>query len=236
MRIVTWNCSGAFRKKHKLLEEFDADLLIIQECEDPARSTSAYSEWAGNHLWVGENKNRGLAVFARNGSSIADLEWNNQGLQLFLPCLVNGNLTVLAVWTKQANSPTFKYIGQLWKYLQVHGEKLATGNVIVAGDFNSNTTWDVWDRWWNHSDVVKELDAMGIKSLYHEIKKEVQGKETTPTLFLHRKQERPYHIDYAFASTHLFDSSSEINVGSSEKWLQYSDHMPLLFEIGETRR
>jgi len=50
MKIVTWNCNGALRKKYQLLEEFDADLLIIQECEDPDRSTAEYKEWADNFL------------------------------------------------------------------------------------------------------------------------------------------------------------------------------------------
>ena len=50
--------------------------------------------------------------------------------------------------------------------LRVNKDKLNT--TIIAGDFNSNTKWDEWDRWWNHSDVVNELKELGIKSLYHK--------------------------------------------------------------------
>lgn len=88
----------------------------------------------------------------------------------------------------------------MWKYLQLHKDKLKDKKVIIAGDFNSNAIWDKWDRWWNHSDVVKEFEELGIKSLYHHLTNEKQGKETKPTFYLQRKLEKPYHIDYIFIS------------------------------------
>jgi hypothetical protein len=36
LRIVSWNCAGGLRKKWHALAEFNADLLVIQECENPA--------------------------------------------------------------------------------------------------------------------------------------------------------------------------------------------------------
>ena len=40
MRIVTWNCNGAFRKKYSRLKIDDKypDILVIQECENPELS------------------------------------------------------------------------------------------------------------------------------------------------------------------------------------------------------
>jgi len=63
MKIFTWNCSGAFRKKYRALDELDADVLIIQECENPAESTQLYRQRANNHLWTGENRNKGTSAF-----------------------------------------------------------------------------------------------------------------------------------------------------------------------------
>ena len=101
---------------------------------------------------------------------------------------------------------------------------------ICIGDLNSNTCWDVWDRWWSHSDVVKELKDLGLGSVYHVTRSEDQGKELTPTFFMNRKLNKPYHIDYAFISQLLLQGAS-VDVGHPEKWLEYSDHMPLIVQI-----
>ena len=138
MRIVNWNCNGALRKKLHLLDSLDADIHIIQECEDPLQSKDiAYKQWANNHLWTGDNKNKGLAVFAKDPISIERIKIDSGSLQLFLPFRAN-EIFFLAVWTKEANSPTFKYIGQLYKWLQLHKATIPRKNSIVIGDLNSN--------------------------------------------------------------------------------------------------
>lgn len=64
MKIVTWNFAGAFRRKCQVLESaYQPDLMVVQECEDPARSTKSFKDWAGDHLWLGETKNKGIGIF-----------------------------------------------------------------------------------------------------------------------------------------------------------------------------
>ena len=232
MRIVSWNCNGALRKKLDPLLKLNADIYIVQECEDPSQcKDSHYVAWAENYLWSGKNKHKGLGVFCRKDILLTPLAWEAYDLESFLPCKINDTITLLAVWTRQANSPTFGYIGQLWKYLQMHKAKLPASQAMLCGDLNSNTCWDVWDRWWNHSDVVKELKQVGIESLYHLQIGEQQGKESQPTFCMYRKEDRTYHIDYAFLSKDLI-SSAELSIGKSEDWLEFSDHMPVIFTIG----
>lgn len=230
LKILTWNCGGAFRKKFNNISNEDADIYIIQECEDPARSNDEiFRKWATNYLWVGENKNKGLGVFAANGIEIENLYWDTEGLKYFIACRVNDKFNLVAAWCHGANSPTFGYIGQLWKYLQIH--KLKLGDSIIAGDFNSNAIWDKWDRWWNHSDVLRELLELNIESLYHKFYNEEQGKESQPTFYLQRNLNKPYHIDYIFGSTDFANSIRNFTVGNADSWLELSDHMPVVMTV-----
>lgn len=244
MKIMTWNCNGALRKKCHSLDCFDADILVIQECEDPAQSTQAYRSWAGDFIWIGESKNKGIGVFPRKGHSVKQLNWygsftipglrskspsltwNTGELKLFLPFRIDNDITALAVWTKGREDQIFGYMGQLWKYLQIHHSELSNERTIVIGDFNSNVQWDKPDRWWSHSDTVTELEAIGLRSLYHFQSSETPGQESKPTLFLQRKREKPYHIDYAFLSHDLLHSAS-IELGKYTDWIGLSDHVPL---------
>lgn len=231
MRIVSWNCNGALRRKLGALEALKADVYVIQECEDPARATDAkYKAWAGNYLWVGTNKNRGLAVFAKAGISLKGIALDAGKLELFIPCLIADRISLLAVWTRHANSPNFRYIGQLWKYLQQHREFLRQKEAVLIGDLNSNTIWDEWDRWWNHSDVVRELEQLGLKSLYHHQRGEEHGKEKSHTFFMYRRKAKPYHIDYTFLSEPILKKAA-IELGCPNDWLPHSDHVPLIVDF-----
>lgn len=234
MKIVTWNCNGALRKKFEVLSQLDADIYIIQECENPIESQHPkYNHWAENHLWTGDSKNKGLGIFAGEHIKLKKIDWSNtykdHSVKYFLPCSVDEEFDLLGVWTHQNNSPNFGYIGQLWKYLQVNKKNFKT--ILIAGDFNSNTIWDEWDRWWNHSDVVKELKETGIESLYHRFTGEQQGQESQPTLYMYRNIQKPYHIDYMFAAQKLISILRNVEVRRVEKWLQISDHLPLICEF-----
>jgi exonuclease III len=104
-------------------------------------------------------------------------------------------------------------------------------DTIVLGDFNSNTIWDQRDRWWNHSDVVNILSSFNLVSLYHLINQEEQGNESLKTFYLYRKKEKGYHIDYVFIPEVYLNQVTNFEVGTYEKWIELSDHTPLIFSI-----
>lgn len=239
MRIITWNCNGAFRKKFGEIQALNADIYIIQECENPAETKmQEYKDWASNHIWIGDNKNKGLGIFARNGVDIVRLNWSDifkdHRVKYFLPCRVDNKFDLVGIWTHKNKSPNFGYIGQLWKYLQVNKSKL--NHTILAGDFNSNKIWDQWDRWWNHSDVVRELSEIEIKSAYHVFSKEEQGKESVSTLCFRKDKTKTYHIDYLFAPTQFLKKLDTVEIGEIEVWLKYSDHMPLICDFKDDNK
>ena len=235
MQITTWNANGKFREKFQDIARLESDIYIIQECEDPNHAKGEYKKWATNAAWIGKVKHKGLGIFARASIKLQRLEWIDNDIQSFLPVRINNQFNLIGVWTK--HSKEHRYIGQAWKYLQLHAERMAVGPVVFCGDFNSNKIWDKPHRNWNHSDVVRELASINIISLYHVKTGEEQGEESADTLYLQKNVEKPYHIDYAFCSRDLIDAKGILlNIGSHKDWLSLSDHMPVTFNIDSPPR
>ena len=79
MRLVTWNCNGRLRDKASAIKQLDADVYIIQECENPIESRhKEYIKRANNYLWIGDTKNKGLGVFAKPEIELQKLDWTNE--------------------------------------------------------------------------------------------------------------------------------------------------------------
>ncbi|HOB14988.1 MAG TPA: endonuclease/exonuclease/phosphatase family protein [Novosphingobium sp.] len=231
MRIVTWNCNGAFRRKLERVDALQADVLVIQECEDPLIHGGSYRDWAGSYAWLGENKHKGIGVFARNNRNLELLDWTSKGHELFLPTRVDGLIDVVGVWTQESKSRERSYVRQFWHYLQLHEKSLGEDS-IICGDFNSNAIWDRPNLPGNHTDCINLLKERGFVSLYHMIKGERHGEEETPTFYLYRHEERPYHIDYVFAHNEKIQKSHVgFEVGQPQDWLPFSDHMPIIVDI-----
>jgi exodeoxyribonuclease-3 len=68
-----------------------------------------------------------------------------------------------------------------------------------------------------------------IRSAYHEFFNEKFGKETRPTFFMHHSENKPYHIDYCFASSDFNVRNAE--VGNFQDWIMRSDHVPLIVDF-----
>ena len=55
-RLVTWNDNMAFRRKKDQILEYDPDLLVVQEYENPAEKGKwdGFADWR----WIGENDHK----------------------------------------------------------------------------------------------------------------------------------------------------------------------------------
>jgi exonuclease III len=231
LRLVTWNCNGALRRKGHLLDMLEADVLVVQECENPDEFGAAYQDWAGNFAWVGDLRYKGLGIFARNGRTLERLDWKSEELRLFLPVRVVGGPEIIGVWTQATKPASSGYIGQLWRYLETN-RQFVTAQTVFCGDFNSNQIWDKERQIGNHSHCVAEHATAGLVSLYHHTSDEAHGSETSPTFFLYRKPERPYHIDYVFAHRGIAQHPDcTVRVGSADEWLAASDHLPIIVDL-----
>ena len=221
MRIASWNCNGKFREKFKEIKQINADIYVIQECENPkATNNSDYKSFAENYIWTGQNKSKGLGVFAKKSISIRNNNWNTYCLKNFLSVKINDAFDLIAVW---ACKP---YIEEYYIYQNINLEKYKQSTIVI-GDFNSNKIWDKNYGERNHSKVVEELSNIGLNSAYHSIYKENQGEETFKTFYLYRHQDKGFHIDHCFICKSNIKSYS---IEATEPWLQFSDHIPVILE------
>ena len=144
-----------------------------------------------------------------------------------LPVRVRGPLAfnLLAVWAQDAGG-VMRYVRNAMDALDDHQALLGSQPAIVAGDFNSNSVWDLKTKM-GHSLLVERLRGLGLESAYHAHFNEQQGGESRPTFFQNRNMERPFHLDYVFLPRD-WTALYHVEVGKPESWLKHSDHMPVV--------
>lgn len=225
----------AYRKKAATLLAEGPGIVVVPECECPERlHFPAGTEKPADRAWFGANPNKGLGVFSYGPYRFRVLREDHEQFRTVVPIEVTGgaiDFTLFAVW---ANNPTDKdgpYVTQVWKALQLYRKLLTAGPVVLAGDFNSNTIWDRPRREGNHSALVELLAANGIGSVYHQHFDCAQGKELHPTHYLYRHADKPYHLDYCFASNDLLERIRSVAVGAHADWAPWSDHVPLIIDF-----
>ena len=217
MRLITWNCQGAFRKKADFILALQPDILVIQECEHPDKlKFSAETLKPDSVYWYSDGGKKGIGIFSYSNYKFELLPEFNPEFRYVLPIQVTGNgqtFTLLAVWAMDNKEKReARYIGQVWLAIN-HYKDLLGSSTILIGDFNSNKIWDYKDRVGSHSDVVRYLASRDIHSVYHKHFNMEQGKEEHPTLYLYRNLEKPYHIDYCFASADLLEKVKQVEIG-----------------------
>ena len=219
----------AFRRKKDAIVERNPDLLVIQECENPAETGEwdEFEDWK----WIGENKHKGLSVFTRSGITIQTATELRDSRYALL--VETTELDLLAIWAmNDKQNPSQRYIGQVYTALSNHSELLDTP-LSVLGDFNWNVKWDQSPNsplCGDFSDTVDLLNESNLQSVYHQLTGEEFGAEISPTFYMHKKHSRPYHIDYAFLPDQML-ASAEVSVGEYDEWIDASDHMPLIINV-----
>ena len=235
MRIIEWNCQGAFRQKNKEIFELKPDILIIPECEQEDKlKFGNLTPKPNDFLWYGDTGKKGIGIFSYSNYKFRLLKEFNPEFRYVIPLEVSdGTNTFLlfAVWAmNNKQNPLSRYIGQVWLAIKYYQSTL-TENSILIGDFNSNQIWDEKERVGNHTDVVNFLKELEIESLYHKQFNETHGKESLKTFFMYRNIEKPYHIDYVFASHNIIKNGYNLILENSNKWIDKSDHIPLILDI-----
>ncbi len=235
MKIIEWNCQGAFRLKNKAILELKPDILIVPECEQEDKlEFGKLTPQPNDFFWYGDTNKKGIAIFSYSNCTFRLLKEFNPDFRYVVPLEVSdgrNSFLLFAIWAMDnKQNPLARYIGQVWNAINFYQTILAENSILI-GDFNSNQIWDTKDRVANHTDVVNFLKQLNIESLYHRQFDEEHGKESLNTFFMNRNIAKPYHIDYVFASTKIIENGFKLTLETSVNWIDKSDHIPLILEI-----
>lgn len=239
MKIITWNCNMAFRKKKENVLAYDPDIIIIQECENPRRKGS-WDEFT-DYLWIGENPHKGLGIFVRNGYSFSVVVTEEPCSSRYIKLVRVGNrlesFLLMGLWAMdEPKRPRQRYIGQVYSAVKHYYDLICAEPCIIAGDFNGNAIWDAEPNrplCGNFAATVQMLADAELFSVYHHWTGNSFGKEEEATLFLLKQKQRPYHIDYLFVPVKMKNRLNDFWVGSYEEWIALSDHMPLFVDFSD---
>jgi exonuclease III len=225
----------AFRKKAQFILAEKPDILIVPECEHPDKlKFDTNVEIPTDYFWYGTNLNKGLGVFSYGNYKFELLKIHDPEIKTILPLKVTGgecDFILFAIWANNPQDKAGAYVEQVYKAINYYSQLITSERTILIGDFNSNKIWDRKSRKGNHSTVVDDLFKKEIHSVYHHYFKQEQGLEEHPTLFMYRHLDKPYHIDYCFASVDLINKLSSVEIGSYNDWIALSDHSPVIVDF-----
>lgn len=240
MKLVIWNCSQGLHRKALKLLELTPDIAIVPKAARQARTLVSK---ATGSVWVGEEKNKGLGVYAFNGYKLELHPSYDKQLQWVAPIIVTGPTRYLlfAVWAMNHWATDFhpdqRKRGQVETALEVYDPLIKSSGLplVVAGDFNSCLTWDKREKHSRHANAHRALEARGLRSVYHTVRGEAQGHEIEPTIYWRdRSKTGPqYQIDFCYVPESWFTPSPSVVVGAFSPWVEenWSDHVPLIVDI-----
>lgn len=233
MRLVTWNCKGAFRRKIDFLGSLHADVLIVPESERLLSvSVPLDSKPVQTFRWFGEKPTKGLAVLSFGRLEFKLHPCYEPRFRWVVPLVFNDPVpwVLFAVWTLPVPE-TQSYVQPLIEAFDHYRPLIGQIPVVWAGDFNSSFRFDRPSRRFRFRDFVDRMSNDGIHSLYHLHRRCEHGEEPEKTFFLHHHRERGHHIDYVFASSALYEHGIDCSVGEFDEWSGRSDHVPLTCEF-----
>lgn len=233
MRIVAWNVNCMTDRKLAALRSLRPDVAVISECSSELDLLSGES-----FVWCGRNSDRGLGVVAFGSWHVDRLVEADPIEEWILPVTVGGPVpfNLLAVWAttsreylKATEGPGA--VGPLRLALQRHRRFMTKADAVVAGDFNNGAKWDEPLKPSSHAYGVADLASFGLVSAYHRDRRCEQGAEEDATWYMHRDEQKPYHIDFCFVPKAW--TIERVEIGEYADYCHVgglSDHAPVVVD------
>ena len=159
---------------------------------------------------------------------LVDLDDN--GLRYFIPVRINDDFNILCVWTNpNVKNQVIEYPNEITRYYEQHKDSgFFNDEMIICGDFNCDVRLKNKTHGRNVYRMIDNLSDVGLVDTYHYLNDEEQGQESQATFFWLWKLDNPFHLDNVFAAP---ERVKKFEIGDAKKWIQLSDHMPIIFEI-----
>jgi len=234
MRIISWNCNGGYGKKIDKILELDPDIAVIQECESLERlRSSCRDKIPSKSFWFSESdKNKGVGIFFHSEFGIFSME-HYSFIEFVIPMKIKKDFEfyLFSVWAMAPKEKGKTYTFQIERALKRYKDILANNHSIFIGDFNSPHIEKPVEK--TEFMVVDEFEKLGIFSAYHKFHKKEYGEHSHHTFYWNKKKDFTHMLDYCFASKAIIDGVRNVEVGTYEDWIEFSDHCPLVVDIEE---
>ena len=139
MRIISWNCQGAYRKKIDKILELKPDIVVIQECEsiESLRSFCKEKTPLKSFWFSGLDPNKGVGIFIHADYEILGVV-HYSDIEFIIPVKIRNKFEfyLFAIW---AMAPIGKdkgrsYTYQIEKAVAKYEDILKNNLSILIGD------------------------------------------------------------------------------------------------------
>lgn len=228
LRLATWNCRGAFKKKKHIIEAIDADVLVVQECsKTDALATDA--PWSPPF----ENGTKGTAVFCRAPWKASRLE-ADPTLPWVLPVELSHahtgrSINLLAFWANKTKTGP-SHAEQFAMLMDSYADMIRSGHCLIAGDLNASIQGPSKRP---HARNLRQAEGLGLVSAYHYANRVEHGKEKDMTLrwIGPGRNEHFYHCDFIFVPLTLASGMGSSVIDTFAWTPPVSDHRPVIIDI-----
>jgi exonuclease III len=234
LRVVSWNCGGGFTgDKLEAIQQLDADILVIQECNEKDWTEFLKPKYGDSSDWFSDGKdsgdfpgkNRGVLVLCKKGPKPERLYDNDVKYRYVLPYKISGkkDLALFAVWSKKPVEKRDTYHTSVfaamedWEYC---GKILKENPALFIGDFNTGSVEGSNSAHW----YEKLKDKFWEKEIYNC----ADGQEWVPTFF---RGNGAWLDDHCFATKSLYSKVISFGMGNTDYWRKHSDHCPIIVDF-----
>ena len=230
MQIFDWNVyCDITEDKYAHIKTFNSDIYILNECLyssfENIKSDWRYSLFYSDILYNEDKAGYGIAVLSNNCKINFTPEFN-RNYRYVIPLEVihnNCKFYLFAIWTKAV---PIKYSQNIFEALNFPAyQEYFSEAAIFVGDFNTPTT----------KANSKEYENI----IKHKLINCASEADILKPTYSHSKDILFYTADYCFATRKMLDQFTinetildfDINIESKLKYLNFSDHVPLLINV-----